>query len=324
MSKKNTSMRLFSWVVFAFVCAGLFTAYNMYSKDITKATTSDAEMAALIEDEITLSLNDMPPMPEVQHTESSIQLALTEEDSIEAEIASGLNTIEPTMGTPTVSEENAAEEAVEENVVEETVAGESVEGIVKKEIDAEPVETTHQYVRAIGNPDAPVKIAEYSALTCGHCAKFHMTTLPKIKEKYVDTGKVYMTFTPFPLNARDMEGAQIMTCMDESRHYDFMNLLFETAGQWAFGKDTKNALKQNAKLAGMSDEAFEACLKNKDIIESLALGIKDAASEYKVNSTPTFVFNDGEDIIVGAAQLSRFDNVIEALLKKTADADSEK
>ena len=44
--------------------------------------------------------------------------------------------------------------------------------------------------RVLGNKDAKIQITEYASLSCSHCASFHMSVLPKIKEKYIDTGKV--------------------------------------------------------------------------------------------------------------------------------------
>lgn len=302
MSDKKTSLRLYSWVSFAFICAALLMAYKMYANDIKRASVTDAQMAEIIEGEVTVALNDYPPMPEPHKTEN-VQVSFNiqkdtppNETAVEtAALAETLNSIEPTMGS-----------AVEENVSTDTNLYEDT-----------------PYLRAIGNPDAPIIIEEYSALTCGHCAKFHHDTLPALKEKYIDTGKVYMIFKPFPLSARDMEGSMILTCMDKSRHYDFMNLLFETAGQWAFGKDREKALKQNAKLAGMTDEEFNSCLKNKEIKETIALGMKEAGSEYGVNSTPTFIINNGETKIRGAESLSHFENVIEGLLDKAEKAPAE-
>src|SRR5262245_57361125 len=46
----------------------------------------------------------------------------------------------------------------------------------------------------IGKNDAPVTIVEYADLTCPACAAFHTTVLPKLKEKYIDTGKVRILF----------------------------------------------------------------------------------------------------------------------------------
>ena len=44
--------------------------------------------------------------------------------------------------------------------------------------------------KKIGDKEASIKIVEFASLTCGHCAKFHNEVFPKIKEEYIDTGKI--------------------------------------------------------------------------------------------------------------------------------------
>ena len=52
----------------------------------------------------------------------------------------------------------------------------------------------------MGNPNAAVKLVEYASMTCPHCAQFHNVTLPELKTKYIDTGKVRFIFREFPLD----------------------------------------------------------------------------------------------------------------------------
>ena len=62
---------------------------------------------------------------------------------------------------------------------------------------------------AIGKADAPVTIVEYASLTCGHCATFHTTVYPKLKEKYVDTGNVRFILREFPLDNLAAAGSML-------------------------------------------------------------------------------------------------------------------
>lgn len=52
---------------------------------------------------------------------------------------------------------------------------------------AEPalLETDH----VLGDRNAPIVIIEYASMTCPHCAHFHETVFPGLKENYFDTGK---------------------------------------------------------------------------------------------------------------------------------------
>ena len=52
----------------------------------------------------------------------------------------------------------------------------------------------------IGKADAPVTIVEYASMTCPHCAQFHNTIYPQLKEKYLDTGQAKLIFREFPLD----------------------------------------------------------------------------------------------------------------------------
>ena len=116
--------------------------------------------------------------------------------------------------------------------------------------------------RTLGEASAPVKVIEYSSLTCPHCATFHREGFAKFKSEFIDTGKVQITFKEFPLNQPAMEASQILRCMPEDKYVSFMNLLFSEQDKWAFDPNYKEFLKQNAKLAGMSDATFDECLAN--------------------------------------------------------------
>ena len=46
----------------------------------------------------------------------------------------------------------------------------------------------------IGNEDSKIDIVEYASYTCSHCATFHTNVYPKLKEDYIETGKVRFTY----------------------------------------------------------------------------------------------------------------------------------
>src|ERR1700740_2084765 len=52
----------------------------------------------------------------------------------------------------------------------------------------------------MGSPTAPVTIIEYASMTWPHCAHFAVETFPKLKEKYIDTGKVKYIMREYPLD----------------------------------------------------------------------------------------------------------------------------
>lgn len=166
----------------------------------------------------------------------------------------------------------------------------------------------------LGRADAPVQIIEFSSLTCSHCAHFHNEILDEFRMKYIDTGLVRIEFRPFPLNKPALDAALLTQCLPKDRYFPFMSILFQTQDHWAFSNDYLASLKQNAKLAGLSDTAIEACLNDKTATEKLATSIKADSEKYKVESTPTFIINDGKSRVVGALPVSEFAKEIDPLL----------
>ena len=164
-------------------------------------------------------------------------------------------------------------------------------------------------VRALGNPDAPIKIIEYASLTCGHCAHFHNDVLPELKTKYIDTGKVYLEFREFPLNDPALKATLTARCLPEDKYDGFVSLLFKTQDHWAGGLDYMAALKQNAKLAGMSDATFEACQAEPALKVKIAENMQQAQDKWQINATPTFIINDGAEKISGAQPLAEFERI---------------
>ena len=175
-------------------------------------------------------------------------------------------------------------------------------------------------VRTIGDLNAPIKIVEYSSLTCSHCASFHKETLAALKQKFIDTGKVQMTFKEFPLNQPAMDASQILRCMPADKFVSFMNLLFEQQESWAYKEDYKDSLRQNARLAGMSDEQFDACLANTELKNRIAADMKAASDKYKIQSTPSFIINDGQKIIAGDQPLEFFEKSFDEVTSPSAPA----
>lgn len=164
-------------------------------------------------------------------------------------------------------------------------------------------------VRAIGSADAPIKIIEFASMTCSHCAHFHNDVLPELKSKYVDTGKVYIEFKEFPLDDAALKATITARCLPEDKYEGFIALLFKTQDHWARGINYMTALRQNAKLAGMSDATFDACHADEKLKLAIADWMQQAQEKWSINSTPTFVVNDGAEKISGAQPVAEFERV---------------
>jgi len=173
--------------------------------------------------------------------------------------------------------------------------------------------------RALGNPDAPVTIREFASLTCSHCAHFHQETFGKLKERYIDTGKVRFIYNDFPLNAPALDAAMVARCLPEEQYFMFVKFLFENQKDWAFSRTYRDNLRQNAKLLGMSDATFDSCLADEKLKAELADRMQKNAEKYDIKATPTFVINEKE-VVAGFQTVESFGKAIDKLLAQEGGA----
>ena len=165
----------------------------------------------------------------------------------------------------------------------------------------------------IGKPDAPVTIVEYASMTCGHCAAFHMTIYPKLKEKYIDTGKVKFVFRDFPLDNLAAAVSMLSRCVGGEGPSAFVSEMFKRQNEWAFGQGNPlPRLFEIARQTGFTEASFNKCLGDTKLLEQIEAGRKRASEKFGVNSTPTFFIN-GKKLVGGS--VADFEKAIDPLLK---------
>lgn len=150
--------------------------------------------------------------------------------------------------------------------------------------------------RTIGNPKAPITMLEYAAPTCPHCARFATTVMPRIKQEYIDTGKVFYIFRTFPLSATDgaVEGIA-RVCLPADKYFQFLDLMFRNQPKWDPDgyqiSDVGGAIKQMAKLMGVTPEQADRCMTDAKEQQRINQVSQDAINRYNIAGTPTFVIN---------------------------------
>ena len=169
--------------------------------------------------------------------------------------------------------------------------------------------------RVLGNTSAPIKITEHSSFSCGHCAKFHNETLAAFKSAYIDTGKAYIVFSDFPLNAPALHASMTARCVDEGRYFEFTEELFATQSDWAHGQNYMNLLEQKAANYGLSKADFAACIKNDELQKALLGRMKAVQQQWQISSTPSFIVNN-QEVIGGALPFAEFEKAIQDALAK--------
>ena len=149
--------------------------------------------------------------------------------------------------------------------------------------------------RTIGSPKAPILMVEYAAPTCPHCAHFDMDVFPELKQKMIDTGKVYYVFRVFPLGPVDVAAESIARCLPEDNYFQFIDLLFRNQSKWDPDgydiPDVHGALVQMGSTAGLSADKVDACIGNQTVAQQVAQVGQDAQTKYNITGTPTFLVN---------------------------------
>ncbi len=165
--------------------------------------------------------------------------------------------------------------------------------------------------RSLGKADAPITIIEYASMTCSHCATFHNTVYPTLKEKYIDTGKVRFILREFPLDPLAAGAFMLARCAGEDKYFPMVDALFRAQKTWAAAQDPVAALLTIAKQAGFTQQTFEQCLTNQQVLDGVEWVRQRAAEKFGVNSTPTFFING--KIQRGAPTVEELDKLLASL-----------
>ena len=167
----------------------------------------------------------------------------------------------------------------------------------------------------MGSKNAPIKIKEYFSLTCGHCANFHVKTLPQLKERYIDTGKVQLEFIDYPLDRLAIIAATLArTLPTEDGYLEAISILLKKQKQWAYSKKPLDELRSIAKLFGVSSKQFDQILKNIPLMQEIINKMEKESKNFNIESTPTFIINNNHKIS-GALSFKDFEKELLTLIK---------
>ncbi len=166
----------------------------------------------------------------------------------------------------------------------------------------------------MGNPDAPVKLVEYGAITCPGCAQFHKDSEADIKQM-VDSGRVSFEFRPFLVHGiQDLPGFLLAQCNGPEAFFGLAGRLYDDQQVWlgklsgltpaeeaAFeaaqpaGKINiiadKMELVDFVKPLGVSEDAARSCLSDKQAMDELVALTEKTSNEGVVRGTPTLLVN---------------------------------
>lgn len=105
--------------------------------------------------------------------------------------------------------------------------------IQNKQLSTQPQETrimtsAQTYTLTYGVKTAPHHLINFFDIGCTHCAAFFKETWPIILRRFVDTGKLRVTFSPYPIHS---ETILFMTCTEQlipALHQILFEILMES------------------------------------------------------------------------------------------------
>ena len=175
---------------------------------------------------------------------------------------------------------------------------------------------------AMGDPNAPIKIEEFSDFQCPYCARFHEETEWQLANSYVADGTVYLVYRSFGdfIGSESKAAAEAAYCAgDQDKFWDYHNILFANQTGENVGAYTDRRLGAFAEALSLDMDAFNDCFSsgkysdrvNQDKVDGTAAG---------VTGTPAFSITytvNGEQkqrFIAGAYPFSEFQTQIEGAL----------
>ena len=166
----------------------------------------------------------------------------------------------------------------------------------------------------MGNPSAKVKLVEFGSMTCPHCAAFEEEGTKPLIDNYVKKGLVSFEFRNFVRDPFDVAASLIARCGGEASFFGLTRGLFAEQKDWVGKVQAADpaqmqalqsmppaqqfstiadlaGLKQFASLRGVPRAKAEACLADETAINQLVQMNSDAASNFNIPGTPSFLIN---------------------------------
>lgn len=174
-------------------------------------------------------------------------------------------------------------------------------------------------IRILGNSGATVGIVEFTDYQCPFCQRFHSKTFPKLKEIYIDSGKVKFFSRDFPLgnHAEANQAAVATRCAGkQGAFWEMRDELFVYQD-----KLSANLYEESAKNLHLNMESFSGCLEDSN--EMMAVNEDQVYGQsIGITGTPSFFVGrlEGEALvdikpITGAQSFTVFSETINAFLK---------
>ena len=165
----------------------------------------------------------------------------------------------------------------------------------------------------MGNPAAPVKLIEYGAMSCSHCAEFAEASKDGLKA-LVNKGNVSYEYRNFLLNVMDVPASLLVRCGGPAPFFQIAEQMFADQRNWLGRAQTISQADQQAmstmtptqtaqmlaskleldkfvQQRGVTSAKVQACLSDPKAIDELGKISEVGQKEFQITGTPTFIIN---------------------------------
>ena len=174
----------------------------------------------------------------------------------------------------------------------------------------------------VGDPNAPIKIEEYSDFQCPFCRVFFENTEAALLKNYVADGTVYFVYHSFGafIGAESGQAAEAAYCAgDQGKFWEMHDIIFanqtgENVGAYTDRRLVAFAEKLELNMSEFND-CFDSSKYNDLVMEDMKNGITAG-----IQATPSFIMTytvNGEEksvLIEGAQTIDVFQQNIDAAL----------
>lgn len=171
--------------------------------------------------------------------------------------------------------------------------------------------------RAVGSPDAPVVMVEFSDFSCPMCTRFATQVEPEL-QKLIDDGTLrieYRDLVIFQQHGSNIAAAGGWAAAAQGKHAEYRHTVWEAAGS-GHPEYTVDSVVELAQKAGVPDlEKFRADLTSEEIAAKVKAETEHAFS-LGIQGTPFMMIND--TTISGAYPLDFVTRTIEEQAKEAA------
>ncbi len=143
---------------------------------------------------------------------------------------------------------------------------------------------------ALGDPKAPVTVAEFADPQCPFCKAYTAEDMPGLVEKYVKAGDARMELNLLTfIGADSVTGAQAAYAASaQDRMWQFMDVFYARQEQENSGYVTASFLDGVAEAAGVDVDQMNSDTGSQDVADQITAA-QSAASDAGVQSTPSFL-----------------------------------